>query len=115
MASSRSGTWENAITQNCSLLFRVPDVCVVAGPEPEEQIFRSPPFICIEILSPDDRMARVQQRVDDYIAFGVPYIWILNPENHKAYRCTREGMLEVREIRTVNPEIEVPLEALFEF
>src|ERR1700682_1260705 len=30
--------------------FRVPDVCVVVG-EPAEQIFRTPPFICIEILS----------------------------------------------------------------
>jgi Uma2 family endonuclease len=94
--------------------FRVPDVCVMAGPEPEEQIFRTPPFICIEILSPDDRMARVQQRIDDYIAFGVPYIWLLNPENHKAYRCTAEGILEVRELRTADPEIVVPLEALFE-
>ncbi|MGP8246492.1 MAG: Uma2 family endonuclease [Bryobacteraceae bacterium] len=94
--------------------FRVPDVCVVAGPAPAEQIFRTPPFICIEILSPDDRMARVQQRIGDYIAFGVPYIWILNPEDHKAYRCTGEGMLEVKELRTANPEIVVPLEALFE-
>jgi Uma2 family endonuclease len=94
--------------------FRVPDVCVVAGPEPAEQIFRTPPFICIEILSPDDRIGRVQQRIDDYIAFGVPYIWILNPENRKAYRCTAEGMLEIRELRTGNPEIVVPLEALFE-
>jgi len=94
--------------------FRVPDVCVMAGPEPEEQIFRTPPFICIEILSPDDRISRMQQRIDDYIAFGVPYIWILNPENRKAYRCTGEGMLAVKELRTADPEIVVPLDALFE-
>ncbi|MGA2149968.1 MAG: Uma2 family endonuclease [Bryobacteraceae bacterium] len=94
--------------------FRVPDVCVVAGPEPAEQIFRTPPFICIEVLSPDDRLTRMQERVDDYIAFGVPYIWILNPENCKAYRCTAEGMLEVKELRTESPAIVVPLEALFE-
>src|ERR1019366_7939929 len=35
--------------------FRVPDICVVAGPEPEEQILTSPPLACIEILSKDDR------------------------------------------------------------
>src|SRR5579872_1908850 len=29
--------------------FRIPDVCVVLG-EPDGQIFRQPPFICIEIL-----------------------------------------------------------------
>jgi Uma2 family endonuclease len=94
--------------------FRVPDVCVVAGPKPPEQILRTPPFICIEILSPEDRWGRVQQRIDDYIAFGVPYIWILNPENRKAQRCTAKGMLEVTELRTESPEIVVPLEELFE-
>ena len=94
--------------------FRVPDVCVVAGPKPAEQILRTPPFICIEILSPEDRMARVQERIDDYIAFGVPHVWILNPENRKAYRCTAGGMLEVKELRTEGPEITVPVAALFE-
>src|SRR5271170_3244253 len=31
--------------------FRIPDVCVVPLPEPDEQIFTQPPYICIEILS----------------------------------------------------------------
>src|SRR5216684_3733424 len=55
--------------------FRVPDVCVVLG-EPDGQIFRLPPFLCIEILSPEDRMKRVQERIDDYLAMGVPYVWV---------------------------------------
>jgi Uma2 family endonuclease len=93
--------------------FRVPDVCVVKG-EPSEQIFRTPPFICIEILSKDDRLSEMQQRVEDYLKFGVPYVWILNPENRKAYRCTFDGMQEVAELRTTNPEIVVPLRDLFE-
>ena len=38
-----------------STRFRVPDVCVLLG-EPKEQIFRTPPFLCVEILSPEDRM-----------------------------------------------------------
>ena len=58
--------------------FRVPDVCVIlAGSEPE-QIFTTPPFICIEILSRDDRLSAMQERVKDYLAFGVPYVWILD-------------------------------------
>src|SRR5664280_1964642 len=52
--------------------FRVPDVCVVLG-EPTEQIFRTPPFICIEILSKEDRLSDMQDRVADYLNFGVPY------------------------------------------
>lgn len=94
--------------------YRVPDVCVVAGEKPVEQVFTAPPFICIEILSPDDRMSRMQVRVDDYLAFGVPYIWILDPSSHKAWRCTHEGLLEVKELRTENPEILVPVRDLFE-
>src|SRR5579864_9477966 len=31
--------------------FRVPDLCVMLGPGPFEPIIRTPPFICIEILS----------------------------------------------------------------
>jgi Uma2 family endonuclease len=42
--------------------YRVPDVCVVAGPEPAEEIFTQPPFLCIEILSPEDRMGRMQEK-----------------------------------------------------
>jgi Uma2 family endonuclease len=54
--------------------FRIPDVCVVVGAEPEEQIFTKPPFLCIEVLSPDDRAAAMQERIDDYLAFGVRYV-----------------------------------------
>ncbi|HYW42140.1 MAG TPA: Uma2 family endonuclease [Bryobacteraceae bacterium] len=94
--------------------FRIPDVCVVLGPEPSEQIFTTPPFICIEVLSPEDRMAAMQERVDDYMRMGVSYVWIINPRNRKAYRGTSTGFHEVTELRTENPEMAVPLEALFE-
>ena len=33
--------------------YRIPDVCLTVG-EPDEQVFTSPPFLCVEILSPDD-------------------------------------------------------------
>ena len=35
--------------------YRVPDICVVAGPEPDEQILTKPPFLCIEISAPKRR------------------------------------------------------------
>src|SRR5260221_8869094 len=40
--------------------YRVPDICVMLSPKPTEQILASPPFLCIEILSPEDRMNRVR-------------------------------------------------------
>jgi Uma2 family endonuclease len=93
--------------------FRIPDICVVKG-EPTEQIFRTPPFICIEVLSPQDRLSEMHQRVQDYLKFGVPYVWILDPATRKAYHSTRDALTEVSELRTDNPEITVPLAALFE-
>jgi Uma2 family endonuclease len=92
--------------------FRVPDVCVILG-EPTSQILREPPFICIEILSPDDRRSRMNERVADYLQFGVPYVWIADPQTRKAWRCTPGAMVEVTELRTENPTMVVPLEELF--
>ena len=93
--------------------FRVPDVCVVLG-EPTSQILRQPPFICIEVLSPDDRLTRVHQSLTDYLNFGVPYVWLLDPDTRKAWRCTSSGMTEVAELRTENPTMLVPLHELFD-
>ncbi|MBS1854676.1 MAG: Uma2 family endonuclease [Acidobacteria bacterium] len=93
--------------------FRVPDVCLTAAAHPE-QIFRKPPFACIEVLSPEDRLSEMQERVQDYLGFGVPYVWIVDPATRKAWRCTTTAMQEVAELRTENPETVVPVAELFE-
>lgn len=96
--------------------FRVPDVCVVLGPEPDEQIFTQPPFLCIEILSPEDRMSRMQVKIDDYLRFGVSYVWVIDPQTRKAWIYAADSIREVRDgiLRTENPEITVPLGEIFE-
>jgi Uma2 family endonuclease len=96
--------------------FRVPDLCVFVGPAPDEQVFTQPPFLCIEILSPEDRMSRMQVRIKDYLNFGVRYVWLVDPETHAAWICTSEGMHEVRDgtLRTENPELPVPLSEVFD-
>ena len=50
--------------------YRIPDVCVVLG-KTKEQNFRTPPFLCIEVLSPEDRVKRVEERIQDYLRMGV--------------------------------------------
>jgi Uma2 family endonuclease len=95
--------------------FRVPDVSVVLG-DPGEEILTKPPFLCIEILSPEDRMSRIQERVDDYLAMGVPYAWVLDPQTKRAYCVTlADGWREVTDgvLRTANPALEVPLAEIF--
>ncbi len=93
--------------------FRVPDVCVT-GDKPREQILTSPPFLCVEILSKDDRMSEMQERIDDYLSFGVRYVWVIDPRTKRAYVHTSEGIREAKEaLRTQNPDIVVPLDELF--
>ena len=95
--------------------FRVPDVCVMVGEKPRDPIFRTPPFICIEVLSPEDRMARVQERLDDHLKFGVRYVWLINPENRRVWVYTLAGCTEVKDgiLRTENPALVVPLAEIF--
>jgi Uma2 family endonuclease len=95
--------------------FRVPDICIVLG-DTDEQILTKPPFLCIEILSPEDRWSRVQARIKDFIEMGVPYIWILDPQEKTAFIETpAEGLREVKDgmLRTQNPAFEVPLREFF--
>ena len=95
--------------------FRVPDVCIVLG-EPSDQIFVRPPFVCIEILSPDDRLSRMQEKVDDYLRMGVAYVWVLDPATKRAWTVTpADGWREVKSgiLKTENPALEVPLAEIF--
>ena len=95
--------------------FRIPDVCVVLG-KPSEQVFTAPPFVCIEVLSPEDRMSRVRERVDDYLAMGVPHVWVLDPASKSAYAITSaDGWREVKDgvLRATEPALEVPLAEIF--
>lgn len=95
--------------------FRVPDVCVYAGENPRDQVFRTPPFICFEVLSPKDRVARTQARIDDYLKFGVAYVWVINPANRRVWAHTTDGSREIKDgiLTTANPSVTVDLAEIF--
>lgn len=98
-----------------STKFRVPDVSVFELPAPEEAVPSMPPYICIEILSPDDTMKRMQDRFDDYVEFGVANIWAIEPTMKRAWVIRREGHFEVLDgvLRTGDGRVELPLAELF--
>lgn len=95
--------------------FRVPDVSVVSREQELEQVFTRPPLICIEVLSKDDTLRSMQDRVDDYRAFGVPNMWLLDPVKRRAYLCMhgdfREPEAQVLEV--AGTPIRIPLGELF--
>ena len=95
--------------------FRIPDSCVVLGAFPDEQVFSKPPFLCIEILSPDDRMSAVQRRIRDYLTFGVKFVWVIDPQERRGWVYTGADSHEPADgtLRTSDPEILLPLSEIF--
>ena len=95
--------------------FRVPDICVTVGPKPTEQIFRTPPFLAIEILSKKDRKRDVLEKVDDYIRFGVPYVWVVDPRSQNGWVHTTTGVQRAEDgiLRTSDPVLEMSLPEIF--
>ncbi len=67
---------------------RGPDVSYYAeslsDPAEFESLLRKyltiPPLVAVEVLSPSDRVNRVAAKVDEYLAFGVKLVWVVDPE-----------------------------------
>jgi Uma2 family endonuclease len=106
---SRKGQWGITVfpeqrVQVKARRFRVPDISVVVGGRPSGRIIVQPPFLCVEVLSPPDRMAEMLERIDDYLSFGIP-LCMVNSSHHPARVCLhagRRGRSEGR--RSENPE-----------
>ena len=69
---------------------RLPDVVVApSGNWPETLV--DPPLIAIEILSPTDSYTATQRLAGDYLAMGIPNIWLLDPETRTARSCEQQA------------------------
>ena len=95
--------------------YLIPDVCVYKEPAPRDNIFNAPPFIAIEILSPEDTMSRMRKKIDEYLTFGVAYVWLIDPYKRRADVYTPSQIYAPADsiLRTEDPAIEVPLAELF--
>jgi Uma2 family endonuclease len=95
---------------------RVPDVTVIKSSQFQGEIFTAPPHLCIEVLSDEDTMDYMQEKIDDYLRFGVPYVWIINPRLRKGYVATKSGLVEAASgiLETSDPEIRLSVDELFD-
>jgi Uma2 family endonuclease len=91
-------------------------VAIFSDPKPEERIPTTPPLIWIEILSPADRPLLIHRKVRELLAFGVPYIWLIDAETLESELHTQQGSALLADgiLRIPNTPIEVPLHALEE-
>jgi len=95
---------------------RVCDVCVLRADAPRESVIQTPPLLCIEILSPTDRLPRAEIVLEDYRLMGVPHIWLIDPIQRKAWIYDANGLREVPATRLEIPNspIHVPLAELLD-
>ncbi|HWD98363.1 MAG TPA: Uma2 family endonuclease [Bryobacteraceae bacterium] len=93
--------------------FRVPDVLVI-DELPQDDIVRTPPYIVIEILSPEDRASALTEKLDDYLDFGVPNVWVIDPSLRTMSAWTREGSHKfTTAAETSDGRVSIPLEEIF--
>ena len=94
--------------------FRIPDVVVTRG-KPDEQILTKPPLLCIEILSPEDTFSRVNLRIQEYLDFGVPVVWLVDPAERRVWVYRKNGMEEVTDsVNLDGTDITVPFSEIFD-
>ncbi len=80
--------------------FRVPDVCIIRErPDPESRgIITRPPYLCVEILSPEDPAIEILGKVREYLRFGVDWVWVVDPVSLSGQVHSRTGASNVDRI-----------------
>ncbi len=92
--------------------FRVADIAVVANDAPRERILITPPLIVIEILSPEDRIGRYKERLDDYRRMGIPNLWVIDPMTLEGFDCSSGSWNPTDAFAVPGTEITLPLKQL---
>ena len=102
-------------TQTQRTRYRVPDVAIVRLHNASEQIIRTPPRLCVEVMSPEDRLPRLRKKCEDYLAMGVPAVWIFDTPKQTAYEMTIDGLIEVRDgsLQLASPPIEADVQGIY--
>ena len=79
----------------------------------------SAPDLCVEILSPSNRAARMQQKVVEYLDAGARLVWVIDPIGKRAtvYRSTTDiqllGLNDILDGHDVLPGFHLPMSRLF--
>lgn len=65
----------------------IPDVCVLRDRKSVlyRNIVAESPLLCVEVVSPSQRPAEMLAKCERYHEFGVPYCWVIDPVNNRAW------------------------------
>jgi Uma2 family endonuclease len=96
--------------------YRLPDVAVTLR-MPEGRFIKEAPYIAIEILSEDDRVTRLIEKLKEYAAMGVPNIWVFDPRLKQMFVFHGNSLQEI-EGDTIStggePRIELTRDEIFQ-
>jgi Uma2 family endonuclease len=94
---------------------RVCDVTAIPTDAPFEEVLTTPPLLCIEVMSSEDRLPRAKLVLADYFAMGVPNIWLIDPIRRVVYTFGPEGMqpVELAALSVPGTPIKVDLNVAF--
>jgi Uma2 family endonuclease len=103
--NAKAGEWDikartELRVQVASDAFRVPDVTLLSRNAPREQIITHPPLAVFEILSPEDTMTRMLEKLIEYERMGIGAIWVIEPKKSAYYRFS-DGKLEPATVFTL--------------
>jgi len=94
-------------------LFRVVDFTVYLDARPEGRYATSAAYVAIEIVSPDDRYSELTQRLEDYRRWGVPHVWLVDPQLQRLYEYSEAGLLQHAGLRLPEFDFEISAQELF--
>lgn len=96
--------------------YRVADIAVWRDDNIGSGIPAVPPFLVVEILSPEDRMVRIAPKIQEYLSIGIEWVWVIDPAEQTAWCYSQKDPRgAVRDVlRTENPAIEIPLDSAFD-
>lgn len=72
--------------------FRVPDVVILREGSKREPILTHPPLLAIEVQSPVIPLRKTELKAQEYLAFGIEHVWVIDPYARVAYRGTANGL-----------------------
>lgn len=93
--------------------YRIPDISVKALPYEKAPVLTRPD-LAIEILSPDDDVEMLT-KIGDYLAGGVPHIWVIDPYKRTLVEADKAGIRRVSTQKLSTPLAgEIDFAPLFE-
>jgi Uma2 family endonuclease len=93
-------------------VYLIPDIAVF-HPEKPELVPDTPPLVAIEIFSPDDRLPAIEEKLEEYRAWGVRHTWLVDPHSKRMY-IWDQTLIEVPTLRVPELGLEVTPADVFE-